>query len=136
MTVTSSFVTHSVFSTRGVCKFCICVSCLQSPYILAVCHVESVVSHVFTDDCNNHVLQCERDAFPWHYWPKRKHCIRLSVSRCHHHRHTLPPPFAYLHHYLPSPSPPLFTIAPLPTPNVVLAHASTSDWTFLENSRR
>lgn len=98
MTVTSSFVTHSVFSTRGVCKFCICVSCLQSPYILAVCHVESVVSHVFTDDCNNHVLQCERDAFPWHYWPKRKHCIRfvcLSVPPPSSHVATtlcLPPP--------------------------------------------
>lgn len=122
MTVTSSFVTHSVFSGRGARKFCICVSCLQSPYILAVCHVGSVVSHVFTDDCNNHVLQCERDAFPWYYWPKRKHCVRFvcsvpppRVTRCHHPLPTST--ITYHHPHLYSPS--------LPTPNVVpalLAH--------------
>lgn len=48
--------------------------------ILSLCAISRLASHVFTDGCNDHVLQRERDAFPWHYWPRRKHRVRLAAA--------------------------------------------------------
>lgn len=134
-----------------------CQVCLQSPYILAMCHVESVVSHVFTDDCNNHVLQCKRDAFPWYYWPTRKHYIRfvcLAATNIinHHHHHTITTTIIATTTIFTDITITLTTSPPLPSlfpPPLFTYHryhyqlrrcricfASTSDGTFLEYSQR
>lgn len=46
---------------------------------LTIRHAEAVAPHVFADGRNDHTYCNQRDAFPWYYWPKRKHRVRLAV---------------------------------------------------------